>query len=408
LNGTKELSVEDVVLEVLARNPTLAQMVAATEAANARYPQVTALDDPMVATTYGPATIGSNRADFAYVIDVSQRYPWPGKLPLRGQNAQAEARAAGWEVADTRLQLILSARDAYYSYYLVHRALEVNEEGLRLLQEFRQNAETRYQTGLVPQQDVLQADVEIGRQRERLIALERLRQVVIARMNTLMHMAPDDSLPPPPQRLPMPNALPGADELRAAALSQRPDLLAQVERIRAEQALLGLAYKEYYPDFEAFASWNKFMGNENEQLAPMVGARLNLPVRRARRDATVNEAQARVAQQQAALERLIDQANFEVQQAYAQVRESAQALQLYERTILPAARENVRSAQSTYITGRIPFLTLIEAERSFVTLSDRFYETVAEYLSRWAALERAVGGPLAAPAPAPAPAGTPR
>src|SRR5262245_29140085 len=43
---TRELTVDAVVEQVLARNPSLAQMTAAWQAASARYQQVTSLDDP--------------------------------------------------------------------------------------------------------------------------------------------------------------------------------------------------------------------------------------------------------------------------------------------------------------------------------------------------------------------------
>jgi cobalt-zinc-cadmium efflux system outer membrane protein len=122
-------------------------------------------------------------------------------------------------------------------------------------------------------------------------------------------------------------------------------------------------------------------------------------VRLARRDAAVAEAQARLAQRQAELARLTDQVNFEVQQAYEQVRESESAVRLYEESILPAAEANVKAAQSAYVTARIPFLSLVEAQRSVVGLRDRYYETIAEHLRRRATLERVSGGPFAAPSP---------
>src|SRR4051812_43415361 len=53
-----ELTVEGLVAEVLARNPSLAQMAAAYEAAAARYPQVTSLDDPTLGFTGAPTAIG--------------------------------------------------------------------------------------------------------------------------------------------------------------------------------------------------------------------------------------------------------------------------------------------------------------------------------------------------------------
>jgi outer membrane protein TolC len=78
------------------------------------------------------------------------------------------------------------------------------------------------------------------------------------------------------------------------------------------------------------------------------------------------------------------------------VRESTEAERLYRETVVPKARANVEAAQADYVTGNIPFLTLIEAERNVIGLQDRYYEIVTDYFRRRAALERAVGGPLAA------------
>ena len=394
----KELSAETLVQEVLARNPSLAQMMAAWQAVSARYPQVTSLEDPMFAATIGPGTIAPDDrgVEFASRLEIAQKYPWPGKLRARGQNALAEASAAGHDVDDTRLRLVESTREAFAEYYWTARALDVNKEALRLLGEFRQNAETRYRLGSVPQQDVLQADVEIGRQQEQQLRLERMHRVAIARINTLLNMDPDALLPPPPAQLSVADALPDVSALRATAVARRPDLQALADHIAAEEASLRLACKEYYPDLEPFVMYDRFMGNttSTRDLATMVGVRLNLPVRRARRDGAVAEAQARITQRRAELAGRVNQVNFEVQQAYEQVRESERVVRLYESKIGPAARENVKAAQSAYVTAKIPFLSLVEAQRSEVDTRARYFQAVADYFRRRAALERAVGGPL--------------
>src|SRR5438270_96391 len=164
--------------------------------------------------------------------------------------------------------LIESARTAFYDYYLVERALSINEESLRLLREFRQNAQTRYQTGLVPEQDFLQADVEIGREQDRTLELEQMRQVAVARINTLMHLPPDSPLPLPPKDLRSEHALPDVQMLRSTALARRPDLQALAERIWADEAMLALAQKEFYPDFEPFFMYDRFMGNVSSDRFP--------------------------------------------------------------------------------------------------------------------------------------------
>jgi outer membrane protein TolC len=396
LPAASELTAEFVIEQVLARNPTLAQMAAAVDAAAARYPQVTSLDDPSFSTWLAPGSLGSNKVNDSARVEVTQKFPFPGKRSLRGEAALAKTAAAGSDLDDTKLQLVESARMAFADYYLVERSLEVNEEGLKLLGEFKKNAETRYQTGQAPQQDVLQADVETGRQSERKLALERARQVTRARLNTLMNRPADSPLPPPSKGLAKPQPLPETAAIREAALARRPDLRAQQARVAADQAALGLAEREFYPDIEAMAAYDSFWqaSDDQQRLRGQVGVRLNLPIRLDRRRAAVAEASAQLAQRRAQLAQQVNQVGLEVEQAIAQVRESEQALKLYEEKILPAARENVKAAQTAYMTGKVPFLSLIEAQRNLIELRDRYNQTGAEYQQRRATLERVSGGAL--------------
>jgi outer membrane protein TolC len=401
-----ELTAALLVAQVLARNPSLAQMAAAAEAAAARYPQAISLEDPVLGATGSPR-IFHHTEDGGYRFELSQKYPWPGKLRLRGENAAAEARAAGQDVEDMRLQLIQAARDAFADYYLAGRGLAVNKESLELLQSIESNQETRFKTGTVPQKDLLQTQVEVGRQRERITTLERMLQVARARINTLLHLPPDAPLPPPPERLPPGGPLPDEAALRALALERRPDLRALSERIAAERASLALAHKDYLPDFEVMGAYDDFWSER--PLRPQLAVRMNLPVRLTKRDAAVQEAQAKIGQRIAELNKLTDDVNFAVTQAYAEVGESDKTVTLYNDSLLPPAEQNVKSLQSEYITGgKTAYIDLLEAERSVIDLRDRYYEIVADAFRRRAALERAVGGPLepgdhSAPPPCPHP-----
>ena len=387
-----ELSVEALEQQVLARNPSLAEMVAAWQAASARYPQATSLDDPMLEASFGPGSIGSSSVNFAYKLQISQKLPFPGKRALRGEQALAEAAATGFEVEDMRLQLVQAAKNAFYDYYLVDRNQEVNEDNLKRLKEAKENAEARVANNLAPQQDILQADVEIARQQERQLQLRRIRQVTIARINSLVHLSPDQSLPRPPKQLPMVPTVVEVQRLRATALTRRPDVQALGNRLTADKATLALACKAFRPDFEVMASYDAFW--QEPPLRTMVGVGMNLPVQRTRRHAAVAEAQARIAQRQAELDRLTDTVSFQVQEAYEQMRESEQMISLYEKVIPKAAEANVKEAISAYATGKVAFLSVIEAQRTLIGLRDRYYESVADYFRRRAMLERAIGEPL--------------
>jgi outer membrane protein TolC len=353
----------------------------------------------MVAGTFGPETIAPDDrgVEFASRLEISQKYPWPGKRQLRGQNALAASNAAANDVDDMRLQLVESAKNAFYEYFLAERALEVNQESLGLLQRIQKDAESRYQSGnqKVSIQEVYQFKVEIGKEQRRRLELERMRRVAKARINTLMHFAPESPLPPPPKELKVDGEIRPVQELREMGLARRPDLQAIRNRAAAEEAALELAYKEFYPDFEPFFMYDRFMGNTSgsRDLATMLGVRVNLPVRRARRNAAVEEAEARLAQRRAELDKLTDQANFQIDQAYQEAREGAETVRLYETKILKDAQANVEAAQPAYRTGLIPASNLLEAERAFVELKDRYFQAVADYLRRRATLDRAVAMP---------------
>jgi outer membrane protein TolC len=404
LAGKKELAVEELVQAVLERSPTVPQMEAAWQAAKARYPQVTSLDDPFFGTTLAPASLGmnGNGNTSGYRFEVFQRFPFPGKLQLRGEKALAEASAAGREVDNARVQLTESARAAFYDYYLAHRAVEVNQDGLRLLGEIRGDAQARFRNGVTKNdQEILQVEVEIGRQRQRFISLERARQVAVARINALMHLPPTCDLPPPPQELSIPQELPDPQEMLATALSQRLDLLALKDRIAAAEAAVKIACREFYPDFDAMAAYDNFWSQT--QLRPQIALRINVPVRRERRSAAVAEAKARLSELRAQYAQQTDVVGYEVQQVYEQLRESYRIVRLFEKEVLAKTRSNVKTSQESYVNGQIPLSTLIEAERSLVGLRDSYYEAVTELFRRRTVLERALSGsPSAAPIPMPA------
>jgi outer membrane protein, heavy metal efflux system len=396
--GAEELSVDNLITEVLARNPALAQMVASRQAAEARFPQVTALEDPALDFALAPASLGSNNVEAGYRVGISQKIPLAGKLGLRGQVALAEARAAGDELQVARLELIESTRLAFYDYFLAYRGQAVNDESLKLLKESKKSAENRVANG-GNEQDVYQLDVEIARQGERALTLNRMRQVALARLNALMHRQVDSPLPPPPSALAVPAELPLVEMLRDLALQQRPDLRVLSDRIAGDEAALTLARREYYPDLMVGAAYDTIMGNgPTRDLAPQLSVGINVPLRTERRHAAIAEAEAKLVQRRAEFARLADQVSLQIEEAYAQVTESQGIVRHYEKTILPAAERNVKAARSAYTAAKIPLLSYLEAQKDQVNLRDRYYQAQAEYFQRRAALDRAVGeavGPAA-------------
>jgi len=397
------LSADELVGLVLARNRTAQAMVATWRAASQRYPQAVSLEDPIFNSNFAPASFASNQVQPAYVLGASQKIPWRGKRPLRGEQAQAEAAGAFQDSEDVKLELAQATRLAFYDYYLVRRQLALNAENLARLVEFRDTARERYEATLSPENDLLQAELELADAQRRQFELERMDGIAKARINTLLHRDPGAALPPPPATLPVGDEPPPVEELRAIALSRRPDLASLAARIRAERAALALTYKDFYPDLELFARYDSFwQPNSQRDLRSQVGMNMNMPLYRDRRHAAAREAMYNLSRRRAEYEQRLDDVNQEVQAAYEQLRESRRVVDLYSSLSLPRAEQNVGAARAGYEAGQEDFLRLVFAQRQFISLRDKYQEAIANYHRRRAELERVVGGPLPV-----APAGEP-
>lgn len=403
--GQAELSLSRLIPEVLGRNRSLQAAVADWREAAQRYPQAVSLDDPMFGFLLGPASWGSRDVDAAWAVQASQKFPWPGKRSARGRAARAGETAAYADLGDARLRLVTAAKLAYFDYYLVGRQQELNRRSAEKLGEFREIAVKKYEASQVTQQDVSQAEVEVAELQRRELELARQKRVAMARINTLLHRAPDRALPAPPAGIVAPSSPPAAARLRQLAVARRPDLAALSARLRQEEAAVTLAAREFYPDLELVARYDSFWQRPEQDLRPQVGMNVNVPTQRGRRFAALREASARVARRRAELEALIDQANYDVQSAVARLDESRQAVQLYTQSILPASERNIESAMAGYTAGSVDFLRLIEAQRQLYSQQGAYYEALAEVQRRAAELELAVGGPVpTGPVP---PAGAP-
>ena len=389
-----ELQLAPFITDVLARNPSVQAMIATWRAAGERYPQVVSLEDPMFGFMLGPQSWGSRDVEDAYMVEARQKLPWPGKRQFRGQEARAQTSAASLDVSDTRLEVVETAKLAYFDYYLARRQLELIRDNRKLLGQSRDVARTKYEAGQVTQQDVLQAEVELADLDRQQIELERMDRVAAARINILLLRHPAAPLISPPAKLPDPIGLPPSDVLQQIAIQCRPDLAAIGARIQADEAAIALANRDFYPDLEVVGRYDAFWQPRERDLRPQVGMNLNMPIYRERRRAAVREASFRVSQRRAELQQRMLDIQFAVHNGFEQVEESRRTVGLYHGRFVPAAEQNIVAARSNYDVGNTNFLNLIQAQRQLIEIRVRQQQAISEYHRRVAQLERVIGGPI--------------
>jgi len=388
--GHATLERQALIAAVLARNPSIASARWAWRAALARYPQDTALDDPMLEYGLAPASLGSSRVDTGQRAVLSQAFPFPGKRALRGEIALAEAEAAASDFAAVRLRLATLASLLFDQAYLIERKLAVNEAHRALLSELREIAVARYEAGTASQQDPLEAELEEAELLHRDVMLRADRAVTVEQLNALLHRAAALPLPPPPAALePRAPAAGARDALLDRAFAERPERRAAEARVRAREAAVDLARREFLPDLRVMGTYDTFW--EESELRPMLGVELNLPVRRARREAALDEAKASLEEAKSMRAGTDDQVRLSVARALERLAEAHHALEIVRDRKLPAARDRVDAARAAFETGQSDFSAVIGAERSLRDAELDYEETLVE-VSRWhAELARASG-----------------
>ncbi len=383
------LSADQLVREVWQSNRGIDAMRAAAVAANARIESAGALDDPMVSYAVAPRTAGKYPIPNQNV-QVSQRFPWPGTLNLRTRMASAEAESAEQQVADLRWRLAANARADFAQWYYVHQAIAINASNIALLKRLRAVANAAYASGQSPEQDVLQAEVELTRLDNQTIELKRMQRTVQAKINALRNRDPDTAVPAPAD-LPAERRLPTYAALRDAALAHYPMLRSLDARVEASRNGVDLAHKANYPQVNVMAGYNSLWDMPAKRL--VVGVGITIPfggnhrgqVREA--DARLDESEAKLADARTQLLSDLDQTRETAAQAMA-------TIDLYREKLLPLTRLNLQAAEADYSSGSGDFLKLITAERQDLAAKLELARARADFYTQLASLDYQTGGAL--------------
>ncbi|HZF41354.1 MAG TPA: TolC family protein, partial [Blastocatellia bacterium] len=159
-----QLTLDWLIQEALSRNPEIRAEMREVDARRARVPQAGALPDPIV--TFGQSNEGNivpfttlGKFDFSEVyLGFTQEFPLFGKRGLREQVASSEADAQWWEYDFARRQVIANLKAAYYDLHYSHKAMEIVEKNIGLMESYAKIAEALYKVGKGNQADVLRAN----------------------------------------------------------------------------------------------------------------------------------------------------------------------------------------------------------------------------------------------------------
>lgn len=353
---------ETLVREALARNPEIAAAEASAEAARIRIQPARTLPDPSLSLNYqnDGTSFSLGERDMTFLGAMfSQPLPWPGKLRLAGEEATQRAEEVeSLLVGRTRLGIEARVRRAYVEHVLARDLLDLIEDRGRAWGQISAIVRERYAVGLGVQQDVLRTQVEVIRVGE--ARADQTAQIAARRaeLNRLL-ARPQETEVPTAAHLAFRDQLPNLPALIPAVRERSPELAGIARAIEAGRRRVSLAKKDFLPDFVA-SGGPMYRGG----LDPMwqVGLGITLPVYAgSRQRPLLAAAQADVRADESRASSAALELEFRTRERMENLAAAIKVARLYRDGIIPVDQLSVESAVSSYQTGKVPFVTVLEA-----------------------------------------------
>jgi TolC family type I secretion outer membrane protein len=315
-----------------------------------------------------------NLATFPATLSVNYTVFDFGTRGARIDQARANLLAADFTFNDAHRKVIFEVTEAYYRLLEAMSQEESARATLTDAQTVQQAIEAKLANGLATLPDVLEARAATAQVRYELASIRGLEDIAHGVLANVLGVAPtapfrvaDVSKAALPETVEQ-----SVQTIVARALTQRPDLLAEVARVHSADAAIREAHSTYYPTFSFSGDWGHRNSYGSQNFNPVVpshiypySAQLNLSwtifdggSRRnelARAEAQRSEAMAHVAVSR-------DQIETEIWTAYSNLK-TAQDLREAADALLQAAEQSYEAASRSFQAGVRTFVDVTTAQR---------------------------------------------
>jgi outer membrane protein len=297
----------------------------------------------------------------------------------------------------TRLDLILSVKEAYFEILRAEKISQVAEQSVRQLQEGVRVAQNFVQVGMRPKVDVLDAETRLGEAELQLIVANNDIGVAKARFNTVLRQPIDtkvalvDVLTTDPYER-------SYESTQQLALQHRPELLEADKNVDIAEKEITLTKSDYYPDISLSANYYRrgddptvdgsdFVDRESWDI--VAGATWTFFEWGRTRFAT-NQQRARLRQSKENREQIKDSILLEVKTAFLSVQAAEQGIRVAAKSV-ESAEENFRISQERYKEQVATSSEVLDAQTRLTQARTNYTNALVVFNLARAELIRAMG-----------------
>ena len=395
-----QLKLAEAVQEAVEKNPEIQLLRQRHQVVSARAKQAPYLEDPEIAIQLGGVPFSQptnlDRA-FTNSIGIRQKLPFFGKLGLKEKIALQEAKVVEQELRAKEREVISKVKMVYADLFMAQKSIEILRQQAEILRSLIRATEARYQVGRVTQQDVFKALLEQSEIMNQLIVAEAERNTNEVRINALMNRSPQTPIEVPTDLAVGDPAL-SPSSLEDLALANRPELKGAQEDIERTERMHELADRNRkFPDF--MVGWDYWRMPTDDIAKNRYAGMVNItipfsPWTIGRRNYEVEETLAENRAAKANRDAIKVMTLRELGESQAKVEGARRSLVLYREGLLSQAELSFRSAMAAYQTGRVEFVSLLEAQRALREARMGYYKATVGYMQNLADLERVIGRDL--------------
>ncbi len=370
--------------------------------AQGRFLQAGLRPNPVLDSEYESARFlgGQNEGDFS--VGVSQLFETGGKRNKRVKVARLELAQVQAEVRALERQFAAELRAAYARALASARQLDTQEKLIAANDELVRVTTARLKEGDVAPLDLNLVRVETDRLRAQVVRTRADLEGQLISIRTLAGFEVTEplriaGLPEKPPRLDL-----SLTEATDMALRERADLQAARLGEEAGSARIQLAQAQAVPNVALTTKYSVKRDifddtpvgtlRDKDRLLTF-GMSVDIPIFN-RNQGEIASAVGEKVQAQRQREFLEATIKRDVALAYRRYRAAAEALVLYATQIIPTSEKNVQAVRAAYNAGEFSVFDVVAEQRRLLESETAYNESLGDYYSALADLERALGTTL--------------
>jgi len=298
----------------------------------------------------------------------------------------------------TRQDIILDAKNAYFSVLKTQKLMAVAEDTVKQAAAQKEVAENMYQVGMSPLNDLLQSQVQLANDKQRFITAQNNLEISKSQFNTLLRrpvnesVVIEDILDYTPFAHDIDYCLSQANQNRLEI--QVADLEVQIAEKDYE-----LSKKNYFPSIDLIGTWTRRGTEWDVDGGEGIADKKFWDIRATaswnfwewgRTRYGVKERLSRLSQTKYSREDILDKIELEVKEAFLRTKESEKNIATVEKAI-EQAKENLRITNERYKEQVSTTTDVLVAQTLLTETMTNYYNALYDFKIAKSVLYRAIG-----------------